>query len=66
MNKKKKKYYTVWKGRESGVFESWSECQLQTKNFLGAQYKAFSTKLMAERALEGTYEDYIKTNDKRP
>ncbi|MEC8830182.1 MAG: RNase H1/viroplasmin domain-containing protein, partial [Bacteroidota bacterium] len=37
MSKKKKKYYAVWKGRESGVFESWSECQLQTKNFLGAQ-----------------------------
>ena len=65
MNKKKKKYYAVWKGREPGVFESWSECQLQTKNFLGAQYKAFSTKLMAERALEGTYEDYIKINNKR-
>jgi len=59
MPKTKQKYYTVWKGHKTGVFETWSECQLQIKNFQGAQYKSFATKAIAVKAFEGLYEDYI-------
>ena len=62
MPKTKQKYYTVWKGHKTGVFETWSECQLQIKNFQGAQYKSFATKAIAVKAFEGLYEDYIVKN----
>jgi len=62
MPKAKQKYYTVWKGHKTGVFETWSECLLQIKNFQGAQYKSFATKATAVKAFEGLYEDYIEKN----
>ncbi|GAA4968669.1 ribonuclease H family protein [Algibacter aquimarinus] len=59
MSKKKKKYYTVWKGHHTGVFESWDDCKAQIKDFQGAQYKSFSTFDAAKKALKGNYKDYI-------
>lgn len=62
MSKKKKKYYTVWKGQKTGVFESWNACKAQIKDFQGAQYKSFTTAEEAKKALEGNYFDYIGKN----
>jgi ribonuclease HI len=59
MAKSKQKYYTVWKGHKTGVFESWNACQRQIKNYQGAQYKSFETKAMAKKAFLGLYADYI-------
>ena len=59
MSKKKKKYYTVWKGHHIGVFESWDDCKAQIKDFQGAQYKSFETFDAAKQALKGNYKDYI-------
>ena len=59
MNKKKKKYYTVWRGHHTGVFESWDDCKAQIKDFKGAQYKSFETFDEAKKALKGNYKDYI-------
>lgn len=59
MSKKKKKYYTVWKGHHTGVFETWDDCKAQIKNFDGAQYKSFLTFEAAKKALKGNYKDYI-------
>ena len=59
MSKKKKKYYTVWKGHHTGVFESWDDCKAQIKDFEGAQYKSFETFDAAKKALKGNYKDYI-------
>jgi ribonuclease HI len=59
MSKKKKKYYTVWKGHHTGVFESWDDCKAQIKDFQGAQYKSFDTFEAAKKALKGNYKDYI-------
>jgi ribonuclease HI len=59
MAKKKKKYYTVWKGHHVGVFETWEDCKAQIKDFQGAQYKSFSTFEAAKKALKGNYKDYI-------
>ncbi len=56
---KKKKYYTVWKGHHTGVFETWDDCKAQIKDFQGAQYKSFLTFEAAKKALKGNYKDYI-------
>lgn len=59
MSKKKKKYYTVWKGHHTGVFENWDDCKAQIKNFEGAQYKSFDTFEAAKQAWKGNYFDFI-------
>ena len=59
MAKKKKKYYTVWKGHHTGVFESWDDCKAQIKDYQGAQYKSFDTFEAAKKAYKGTYRDYV-------
>ena len=64
MSKKKKKYYTVWKGNKTGVFESWNDCKAQIKDFEGARYKSFSTFDAAKKALKGNYKDYIGKSKK--
>jgi len=46
-----KKYYTVFKGREIGIFTSWAECEEQVKGFSGALYKSFKSREEAEEAL---------------
>lgn len=64
MTKKKQKYYTVWKGHKTGVFESWDDCKAQIKNFEDAQYKSFTTFEAAKKALNGNYKDYIGKSNK--
>lgn len=59
MSKKKKKYYTVWQGHKTGVFETWNACKKQIKDYQGAQYKSFPTLASAKEALEGNYFNYI-------
>jgi len=54
----KQKYYVVWKGRKTGVFTSWAECEQQVKGFVDAEYKAFGTPGEAEAAFRYTYEAY--------
>lgn len=46
----KKKYYVVWKGRDTGVFSDWKECEKNVKGFEGAQYKSFESRTEAENA----------------
>ena len=64
MAKPKKKYYTVWKGHRTGVFETWDDCKSQIANFEGAQYKSFPTFELAKTALKGNYKDYIGKSKK--
>ena len=52
---KKAKFYVVWKGRKTGVFDSWAETEAQTKGFEGAQYKSFESLKEAENAAKGNY-----------
>ena len=56
---KKQKYYVVWAGLKPGIYDSWTECQLQTKGVEGARFKSFDTREEAEQALAGSPEDYI-------
>ena len=52
------KYYVVWKGRKTGIFTSWAECEKQVKGFVAAEYKAFGTRKEAETAYKSGYESY--------
>jgi ribonuclease HI len=51
-------FYVVWKGRETGIFESWAACEQQVKG-VAAQYKGFATREEAEKALAEGAEKYI-------
>ena len=62
MAKKKKKYYAVWKGHHTGIFESWDDCKAQIKDFKGAQYKSFLTFDAAKKALKENYKEHIGKN----
>ena len=48
MKSNKQKYYVVWEGNNVGIFNTWNECKLQTKNYKGAKYKSFATLKEAE------------------
>ena len=59
---KKNKFYVVWVGNKTGVFESWVDCQLAVKNYKGSKYKSFIEKNEAEKAFLEGYELYYKKN----
>ena len=58
MMAKSKKYYVVWKGRKTGIFDSWEACSAQVTGFVDAEYKSFDRLDDAQRALAGSYADY--------
>jgi ribonuclease HI len=39
-----KKYYVVWEGRETGVYDDWNTCKSLVDGHYGAKYKSFPTK----------------------
>ena len=59
---KKQKYYTVWKGRKTGVFDTWAEAEEQVKGFETAQYKSFDSLKEAEDAFKGNYWQSVQKN----
>jgi ribonuclease HI len=42
-------YYAVKSGRNTGIYNTWKECEAQIKGFSGARFKKFNTK---EEALQ--------------
>ncbi|MBR4804656.1 MAG: ribonuclease H family protein [Bacteroidales bacterium] len=69
MAKKKKKYYVVWEGAETGVFDSWDECQKMIKGFNGAKYKSFDSEAEARAAFQKNYWQVVgqqKTETAKP
>jgi ribonuclease HI len=54
----KQKFYVVWKGRKTGIFNTWEACSAQVTGFNGAQYKSFENRTMAEAALASSFEAY--------
>lgn len=54
-----KKYYVVWNGNHTGVFDSWEECELQVKNYPGARFKAFPTQEAAINAYRGDPAEHL-------
>lgn len=55
----RKKYYVVWEGRDTGVFDSWDECREQIEGFPDAKYKSFSSQEAAIEAYRGKPSDHI-------
>jgi len=55
----KQKFYVVWNGRQTGVFETWEDCKAQTDKFPKAVYKSFKTRQLAEQAFKDEWWDYI-------
>ena len=55
----KGKYYTVCVGVEPGVYDSWSEAQLQILHFPGARYKSFKTREEAIEAYRGDPQEQL-------
>jgi len=62
----KKKYYVVWKGKETGVFSSWDVTKKLVQGFDGALYKSFSDKIEAEKAFKKKFSDYKGKSTKKP
>lgn len=50
---KKQKYYVVWEGQSTGIFEDWKKCEAQVKNYPKARYKAYDTLAEARQAFLG-------------
>lgn len=46
------KYYVVIAGRVPGIYETWAECEAQTKGFKGAKFKSYPNKNDAEMAFQ--------------
>lgn len=47
------KYYVIWQGRETGIFNDWATCKKHIDKFPGAKYKSFKTMAEAESAFNG-------------
>lgn len=43
----KKKYYAVAVGKETGIFETWLECEEMTEGYPGAKFKSFDSEQAA-------------------
>lgn len=57
---KQPKFYVVWRGRRTGVYDTWAQASAQVNGFPGAQYKAFDSRTAAERAFAGAYTDFVQ------
>ncbi len=44
------KYYVVWAGRKTGIFDNWASALAAVDKFAGARYKAFPSRIEAEQA----------------
>lgn len=53
-----KKYYVIWKGKETGVFSSWDKVKKLVQGYEGAKYKSFLNKEEATKASKKKYSDY--------
>ncbi|MBP3890250.1 MAG: ribonuclease H family protein [Muribaculaceae bacterium] len=53
MSSPRKKFYVVWNGHHTGVFDSWAECQLQIEGFPNARYKSYPSQEEAIAAYRG-------------
>jgi len=65
MSRTKQKYYVVWKGVQTGVYDTWTDCMLQTKGFEGAVYKSFDSQEEAISAYNDSPWEYIGNTKKK-
>ncbi len=53
-----RKFYVVWEGRMTGIFDTWSECKASVEGHQGAKYKSFATR---EEAVEAFRTGFVPT-----
>lgn len=53
-----KKFYVVWQGRETGVFDCWEDCKRSVEGFQEAKYKSFKNPELAEKAFREGAQEY--------
>lgn len=58
----KKKYYVVWSGLQTGVFDNWNDCKAQVFQVEGAKYKSFESENEAYEAFRQGYSTYYRTH----
>jgi ribonuclease HI len=56
---KKKKYYVVWDGHQTGVFDQWKDCEKAIKEYHAAKYKSFDSIEQAQKALTEPFYKHI-------
>lgn len=59
-----KKYYVVWKGYRTGIFDTWKKCKQQVEGYHGAKYKSFDTLAEAQHAFRLGYECILPQTQK--
>lgn len=59
MDVKKRKYYVVWEGWHTGVFDNWEDAEEQVKGFPQAKFKSFPSREAAVEAFRGNPLDHI-------
>ncbi|MDD6581973.1 MAG: viroplasmin family protein [Bacteroidales bacterium] len=62
----KQKYYVVWQGLQSGIYDNWNECRQQVLGVEGAKYKSFENLVEAQQALQMGYAAWRKQNPVMP
>jgi ribonuclease HI len=60
----KGKFYVVWQGHTPGIYSDWAKCKAQIEGVEGAKYKAFPTRMEAEKALKSGWTTYYKNTAK--
>ncbi|MBO4995230.1 MAG: viroplasmin family protein [Muribaculaceae bacterium] len=56
---KGRKFYVVWAGHHTGIFDTWDECKEAVSNFPGARYKSFDSQEAAVEAYRGSADEHI-------
>ena len=64
MKKTKSKYYVVWQGHQTGIYDSWDKCKKQVDGYAAAKYKSFDTPEEAHRAFGSNAWAYLGKNVK--
>lgn len=63
-------FYAVRRGRRSGIFRTWKECEQQVKGYSGASFKKFPSESLAHDFLRGIVQELTpavkETKPKRP
>ncbi len=54
-------FYAVAKGKKSGIYKTWKECEVQIAGFKGSVYKKFDTKKEAQQFIQN-YEYDLKND----
>ena len=66
MKKPKSKYYVVWEGHQTGIFDTWAKCKKQVDGYTSAKYMGFTTLEEAKKAFGSNAWNYLGKAVKAP